>query len=80
MSLDENPGFFGLGGVCMEGFVLVWEGNTPEGKRCKGVMRCEAAQDELEARRELICSLGNGPRPVRVRKINCKPVADNQSS
>ncbi|MCE2804146.1 MAG: hypothetical protein LW700_02895 [Gemmataceae bacterium] len=64
----------------MEGFVLIWEGNTPEGKRCKGVMRCDGSQDELEARRELICSLGNGPRPVRVRKIASKPVAGTQSS
>jgi len=70
----------GLEAQPMDGFVLMWEGASQDGKRCKGVLRCGNDTDELSARRELICSLGNGPRPVRVRKITSKPVPGNQLS
>ncbi len=56
--------------------VLMWEGLNASGRKVRGVVALTDKQDELTARRELICAKGNGANPVRIRKINLKELPD----
>lgn len=54
----------------------MWEGLNASGRKVRGVVALTEKQDELTARRELICGKGNASNPVRVRKIILKELPD----
>ena len=56
--------------------VLMWEGLNSAGRKVRGVLALTDNQDEISARRELVCSKGNGTTPVRVRRIILKELPD----
>jgi len=56
--------------------VLMWEGTNTLGRKVRGVVALQEGQDEVTARRELVCAKGNAANPVRVRRIILKELPD----